>query len=328
MIDKLSLAKPIALGLLVVAAALLPLGLDAYLMHWVITTLMFIMLALAWDILARTGQVSFGHAAFWGLGAYATVLLVKHLQLPQLAAALVAALCVGLAAAVASVLLLRVRGIYFAILTLACTEVLRVLATMLETVTGGAMGMSVEPLFGGSGRPTYYVLLAAVVVTITAIRLFERSRFNYAFAAIRTSPDVAAAFGVSVRLLKMTAFATSAALTGFVGGIYALHTTYINPESAFDTAVSVSAVIMCIVGGLYTIPGVVIGAVVLTLLQEILRIYFAQGALLIYGAILVAAILFFPNGIVGVMAHVRRTRRSNNPPPKSEAADAPSSKSL
>ena len=137
----------------------------------------------------------------------------------------------------------------------------------------------------------------------------------------------AAAFGVPVRGLKIAAFSVSATLAGFVGGMYALHTTYINPESAFDTAVSVAPVIMCIVGGLYTIPGVVIGAVALTVLQEVLRIYFAQGALLIYGAVLIAAILFFPNGIVGVAARARRALPPAKSHPKSEVADAPSSQS-
>jgi branched-chain amino acid transport system permease protein len=297
----------------VIIAALiwLPLLVDAYILHWATTVFMYVALTLAWDILARTGQISFGHAAFFGLGAYIATLASTLWGVGQIASMLFAGVVVAILAAMGSLLFLRVRGIYFAILTLALAEVLKVCATMLSGITGGAMGLSTTPLFGGDVAKSYFFILVLAVLIVVGLSILTRTRYHFGITAIRSSPEVAAAFGIPVRPIRTLIFGVSAGLTGLVGAFYAFFTTYINPESAFDGAISVAPVIMSIFGGLYSIPGAVIGAVTLTSLQEYLRTTFDYGYLIIYGLLLVLSILFMPKGVWGFVGKLRTRRRAS-----------------
>jgi branched-chain amino acid transport system permease protein len=300
-----------AAGIVAISAlAALPFLLDAYMLHWAVAVLKFVVLTLAWDILARTGQVSFGHAAFFGLGAYIAVLAASAFGLDQILSMLVAGVVAAGLATCLSALFFRVRGIYFAILTLAFAEVLKVCATMLTDITGGAMGLSARPLFGGDAIKGYFFILGLALVTIIGMRLLSRTRYHFGILAMRGSPDVAAAFGIPVVAIRTIAYSVSAGLTGVVGGFYAFYTTYINPESAFEVAISVAPVIMSICGGLYSIAGGIIGAVTLTLIQEYLRTTFEYGSLIVYGLLLIVSILFMPKGVWGLIAGLWSRRSS------------------
>jgi branched-chain amino acid transport system permease protein len=290
-------ARLVGMAIVLAALALLPYRLDGYLLHWAITVLMYVSLALAWDVLARTGQSSFGQAGFFGLGAYASVILSTSWHLHPLVAILIASPLVGVVAAICSSLFLRVRGIYFAILTLAVAEVFKVLATELKGLTGGPMGFTVPPLFGGNAVHSYFFVLIAAVACIIGIALLQRSKLNFGITAVRSSPEVASAFGVPVDSIRIGVFAVTAMVTGAMGGFYAFYTSYVNPESVFETSLSVAPVIMCIFGGLYTIVGPIIGAVVLTLVQEALRTVIESGSLVVYGLLLIGSILFMPQGV-------------------------------
>lgn len=288
--------------LAVIGLVVLPFHLDGYQLHWAITVLMYVVIALAWDVLARTGQSSFGQVGFFGLGAYGSGLLSTALNMNAVWSIFLSALGVAAVAALCGSLFLRVRGIYFAILTLALAEVFKVLATELSDVTGGPMGLTVPPIFGGDAVKGYLFLLALSAACVIGARILERSKLDFAITAIRSSPEVASAFGVPVKTIRLGIFSLSAMITAVMGGFYAFYTSYINPESVFDTGISVAPVIMCIFGGLYTIAGPIIGAVILTLLQEYLRTMIESGSLVIYGVLLIISIIFMPQGVWGLLS--------------------------
>lgn len=286
-------------------------------------------LALSWDVLARTGQLSLAHAAFYGAGAYATAILARAADLPlalgiPLGGAVAALLALGLGAVT-----LRLRGIYFAIATLAFTEVLRAVAQELPTgIAGGAAGINVEPLF----RPTFvagqmerweiaflrnqgyfYVYAGLLVLSIVVSVLVQRSRLRSAFTALRTNEEVAAVMGVRPARSKLLAFVLSSALVGLLGAVEAHRISSVSPDGTFSIATTILALVTPIFGGLYTTLGPVLGAGVLSGIEETLRRTFADGYLVGYGVVLVVSILFMPRGLVGLAQ--RLTRRGKRAAP-------------
>jgi branched-chain amino acid transport system permease protein len=296
-IAKFGIGGFVGIALALVGLGVLPFTLDGYFLHWAVIVMMYVSVALAWDVLARTGQSSFGQAGFFGLGAYASAILSGAWHLHPIVAILISTIGVGIVAALCSSLFLRVRGIYFAILTLSVAEVFKVLATELKGLTGGPMGLTVPPLFGGNAIYSYFFVFICAIACILGISWLQRSKLNFGITAIRSSPEVASAFGVPVNPIRIWVFVVTAMITGIMGGFYAFYTSYLNPESVFDTGISVAPVIMCIFGGLYTIAGPIIGAVVLTILQEALRTVIESGSLVVYGLLLVMSILFMPQGV-------------------------------
>ena len=283
-------------------------------------------LALSWDILARTGQLSLAHAAFYGAGGYTTAILARQevaslwLGIP-LAGLVAVVLAVGL-----GVVTLRLRGIYFAIATLAFTEVLRAVVRQLPTsVAGGAAGINVAPLFRpvfvpgemerweiAFGRNEgYFLLYAGLLLLAIAISLItRRSRLRQAFTAVRTNEDVAAVMGVHPARMKVLAFALSSVIVGMLGAIHAHRVGSVIPEGAFAVTTTVFALVTPIFGGLYSTLGPIVGAGVLSALEETLRRVFSDGYLIGYGIVLVLSILYMPQGIVGLVRGLLRRRRS------------------
>jgi branched-chain amino acid transport system permease protein len=287
-----------------------------------INALSLAVLALSWDILARTGQLSLAHAAFFGTGAYTTALIVKHTELP-----LWVGIPAGGVAAIAFALLLgsftlRLRGIYFAIATLAAAEVLKAVVHHLPTnIAGGNAGLNVPPLFRPAfvagtmerwevaylrNEAYFYVYGGLVVVTILASILVQRSRLRHAFTAIRTNPDVAGVMGVQARNAKLLAFVLSSVFVGMLGAVEATRIGSVLPEQSFSVATTVLALVTPIFGGLYTTLGPIIGALGLSSVQETLRRTFSDGYLIGYGIVLVLSILFMPRGVVGLFGGLWR----------------------
>uniref|UniRef100_UPI002612F82A branched-chain amino acid ABC transporter permease n=1 Tax=uncultured Meiothermus sp. TaxID=157471 RepID=UPI002612F82A len=184
-------------------------------------------LALAWDMLARTGQLSLAHGAFFGLGAYAAALSAPVLgTIPAL-------LVGGALAAVSSLLLglatLRLHGMYFAIATLAFSEVMRTLVLKAQ-FTGGSIGLPVQPAFEGAyPLGAYYLAVAVLMVCSVASLILSRSRLNYAMAATRQGEAVARVLGVPVVRVKLVTFMISAFLAGLAGGVYGMKTLFLSP---------------------------------------------------------------------------------------------------
>jgi len=296
----------VLLGAAVVALALLPLAFrhsQPYYLQLAINVLIFATLALSWDLLARTGQLSLAHAAFYGLGAYTSVLLTTRVPIPIIWGMAAGTVVAGAAAVLLGFLTLRLRGIYFAIGTLAFAETLRVITNQLR-FTGRATGLVAPPLLGGH-RPSQYLVILAILAVLVAVSWWvNRSRWHFAFTAIRTNEEVAAVMGVDVVRFKVRAFAISACFAGLVGAYYAHVFLFISPLEAYSLAVSVGALVAPIFGGLYTTAGPLVGAVVLRAGEEVLRSIrqLQSGYPIIYGFLLAVVILYMPRGLAGVWA--------------------------
>jgi len=279
-------------------------------------------LALSWDIVARTGQLSLAHAAFYGAGAYSAAVLLKLTGAPIWLSMPVAGVVAALLALVLGAATLRLYGIYFAIATLAFTEVLRTVVQKLPAhIAGGAPGINVPPLF----RPTFvagqmerwevaflrnqgyfWVYLGLLVLAVAISIALQRSRLRSAFTAIRTNEEVAGVMGVNPARTKLVAFAVSSFVAGLLGAVEAHRLGSVSPDGSFAVHTTVLALVTPIFGGLYTTVGPILGAGVLAALEETLKRTFSEGYLIGYGIVLVASILFMPRGLVGLLTGIGR----------------------
>ena len=282
-------------------------------LNFVIMALYATLLGQAWNILAGFGgQFSFGHAVFFGTGAYAMAVLQMRFGWNAWAA-LPAALALGAAAgALIGALSFRygLRGSYFALVTLAFAEVFRILANNLQ-FTGAGVGMMIK-LSPGAGNFQFadragflYVILAFVVAGLLLSAWLRRSRYGAWLQAVRDNEQSASALGVDVFRVKLGATTLSGALMAAGGVFYVQYFQYIDPAIAYGPAVSVEALLGPIVGGLGTVWGPALGAVVLHLLGESTRglLENAPGvSLVMYGAVLILMVTFMPRGIAGLLA--------------------------
>jgi branched-chain amino acid transport system permease protein len=272
-----------------------------------------IVLASAWNILGGfAGQVSIGYSAFLGIGAYTTVLLALHgwnawWTLP-LAGVLGAAFSyvIGLPT-------FRLRGPYFTIATIGVSEAVRVLASGVD-FTGGSSGVRMPAgSYDFNGNYVAIVLLAAIAVAGSA--LIRGSSFGQALMAIRQDIDAAEALGVPSTRMKLAAHAISAAMVSLAGALFAMNFQYISPGSVFDFRLSLSIVLMPIVGGVGTIAGPILGALIFSYLQLKLLSTPAlrDSYLFLYGGLLIFVMLFEPRGLVGVWSRLWRAVRRGRP---------------
>jgi branched-chain amino acid transport system permease protein len=311
----------LALGLALVAV---PPFLSPYAVHTLVLVLYFAYLGTAWNVLGGyAGQFSFGHAAFFGIGAYTSTLLLTRLDVSPWIGLLAGGLAAAAFGCFAGYLSFRygLRGPYFALVTLAFAEMLRLIAVNWMAV-GGPMGIliplpkggdSLRRLQFGEKLPYYYLALALVAGALWLVRRLERSRLGYLLAAVRENEDAAEASGVDTLGTKLVAMALSAFLTAIGGTFYAQYFSFIDPGLVFGPAVSVEILLRPIVGGPGTLLGPLLGAVVLTPLSEVTRalIRGRPGVdVMIYGALLMIVITFLPGGLVGAWRRLRRAGRA------------------
>lgn len=294
-------------------------------LDWVTTltdVFLYILLAEAWNILGGyTGYINFGMVAFFGIGAYTTGILSSQYGMsPFLAVPLsgVAGVLFGVIAGIPS---LRLRGPYFAILTLIIGFVTQALVMNLP-VTGGASGIYLQPLPFDSfttEQVFYYTFLALMLLAVSLVFLIEHSKFGYALVAIREDEDPAEILGVRTTWLKSQALLIGVFIAGIAGGIYALHTLYIEPQGTFSLDISINVVLMTLAGGMGTWQGPLIGVPLMMIIAQVLRTSITQIALfgsnlppefdrVIYGLILVIIALFAPYGVMGLFRRVRGRR--------------------
>ncbi|GGJ78032.1 branched-chain amino acid ABC transporter permease [Deinococcus aquiradiocola] len=292
--------------LLALAFPFLPLGDQAdYLLQIGFFMLVSGILALSWDLLARSGQVSLAHAAFYGLGAYGYALLLRA-GVPWGLAMPGAALLAGAVSVLLGVVTLRLSGMYFAIATLAFTEVVRtVIQNLPESVAGGATGLLVPALLGGQARGQYLLALALLTLTVLVSLAVSLSRWHHAFAAIRQGEETARVLGVPVARYKLLAFFLSSVLASLGGVLFAGKTFFINPLETFSLANSIAPLTTSIFGGLYTTLGPVLGAAVLRVAEELLHRAVQNGSLVVYGLVLMLSILWLPRGLMGLLRRGR-----------------------
>ena len=272
-----------------------------FFMRIITETIMWIGLAISLDILAGyTGYLNFGHALFFGVGAYSTAILMNHTSIPFLLTLPIGGLIAGIVAFIVGVPTLRLKGSYFAIGTWALALAVQQLALVLS-ITGGPDGISLPPFL----NPTffYFIMLGTVVLTFAVYWiLLEYSPLGLKLKAIREDQEGAMALGLNPSRLKMQAFILSAVPAALLGCIYAYWITYINPLSAFGDIITDQAVVMAVFGGLGTLIGPVIGAVIIFSFKTIFWTYLSAYQVLyiiILGAIISMTVLFLPNGIWG-----------------------------
>jgi branched-chain amino acid transport system permease protein len=293
-----------------------------YLFQVLFRVSLFAALGLAWNLVGGyAGQLSLGHAAYFGAGAYGLALFSKAGIHPWLALLLAVLVAVSFAALIGGVSF-RLRGPYFTLATIAFAEVLRLAAKNLVPITGGDVGLPVPGLFAKSFVRSLYlaaILLTAVALGITA--WVSRSRFGYYLMAIREDEDTALSVGVNAARSKLGVLLISAALTALGGGLYGSLFLFIVPDQVFSIDISVEMAIVAMLGGAGTILGPLIGAVILESAAELLKNLFHEAHLLIYGILIVLVVLFLPEGITGSLAH-RLRRRSAVAAPAFKEPDA------
>jgi branched-chain amino acid transport system permease protein len=301
--------KKIVLTVVALVALAFPFFTGAYSQSIAQTVLTYMILAVSWDMLLRTGQISFGIAGFFGIGTYGAALGMLNIGLPPLIAILFGGLLSGLIAGVFGLVVLRLRAMYFAITTLAISEIFRVIVSNLHEFTGGPEGEILpEVIFGGNSYLTYYLMLGAAVLTIVISELFLRSRVHYALTAIRNDEVVARSTGVNIFKYLVFVFAVTSFIQGVAGGTYAQIYGFVTPESSFNLDFTLLPLAMALLGGIYGTLGPVVGALLLGVVSEYLKLYIPYGHLILYGIIIVVVILYMPQGIVGLVSKYKRNR--------------------
>ncbi len=276
------------------------------------TVVQFIVLATAWNILGGyTGYINFGTGAFFAAGAYTTVVLHKLTSLPvpvmMVAGGAVAAV-IGFGM---GYLTLRLKGVFFAIATLAMSIVAQTLIVNWDFV-GGARGVYVirpqyAPLHGGYIEYLYSLMVALAWGAVAIARTIEHSRLGLGLAAIRDDEQAAEAGGVPTLRLKLIATTVSGALMGMSGAPLPYYVTYLDPASSFSLSYAVNSVAMPLIGGMTSWVGPVVGAILLGTIQQLATVTISSALnLLIVGLLLIAFIIIAPNGIVGLVAAWRR----------------------
>lgn len=277
---------------------------------------MFATLAIAWNIIGGyAGYASFGNVVFFGLGGYTVAALMSKAGWNFWLALVAAAVLAVLFAVLVGAPVLRLRGHYFAIATLGVAEGMREVVTNMSSITGGGAGITI-PAIGVEATTSYpgntgfyYYFLVLMLVALAVEWAVARSRFGYSLRAIRQDEDAAAAVGINTTRAKIAAYALCGLLTSLAGAIYAFQQVTIYPARLFSVEITVLMVVMAVIGGSGTVIGPVVGAFVLQFLSEYLRQNFLDLHLFIFGAIIVLAVLFLPEGIVNFSSEVRRTKR-------------------
>ena len=293
---------------------------NPYHLHTLIMAGIFAVLALSLNLLlGYTGQLSLGHAAFFGIGAYASALLTVKLEWSPWLGLLVAIAVPALAGWVIGRLALKIRGAYFVLLTLSFAGVVSLVSVNWMELTNGPLGIpgvpAVELAIPGVLEVSllrkthyYYLVLAAVVACYLVCAAVVRSRVGRALIALRENETLAQSIGVNVTHYLVLATVISAAMAGLGGGLYAHYTRFVSPE-VFLFTYTVTMVIMVVAGGKGTLLGPVVGAVLFTALPEVLRAATSwQWQMLLYGILLILVLFFMPQGIVPALSAWRARR--------------------
>jgi branched-chain amino acid transport system permease protein len=286
-------------------AALLPLTWSPiYLIHLLLVIAMYVTMASAWNLLGGfTGYPSFGHGAFFGLGAYTTAILFRDFGLSPFLTAPAGGLVAAAFAAAIGYPTLRLREEYFAIATMSVGFILQLVARNWD-FTGGGLGLYAQPPDSYDIRTIklllYLAMLAVMLATLVVALWVRHSRLGFALAAIRDGEEAAGTLGVPTVRLKMLALILSTFFPGAAGGLWAYYITYIDAEAVFEPSISINVILMSILGGAGTVLGPVLGAALLVGLGELVELTITGAwKLVLFGAILIAVVLRLPGGLLG-----------------------------
>jgi branched-chain amino acid transport system permease protein len=336
------------IGLIVLAALLaVPKFVESpYALHMMILLFLSVSQGQSWNILGGyAGQHSVGHAAYFGVGAYTTMMLMHIRQTPPWIGAWAGVVLVVVVALIIGSICFRLRGPYFVLASIAVAEILRLAAINLTTLTNGAEGILVTeiPVFKFGERivtdfstkvPFYYLGFFLALLTIGITYLVQHSKLGYFFQAIREDQDAAHSLGIPIALYKNIALVISAVLTSLAGSFYGIYVGFVDPPTVLGLDVSVQIMLICIIGGMGTLWGPVLGSLVLVPLSEGLRSNLITEGLvkvglvsaeskvgvflkenlshahvLLYGILVVLVILFMPDGLMGFLKKLATRRK-------------------
>jgi len=271
-----------------------------YILNLAITVLLSALGGMSFNLLGGyAGQVSFGHAAFFGISAYAYALMFKEAALNPLLSMFLAAAVSSIICIPLGLILFRLRGAYFALSMLAFAEITRLVAQEWTSVTNGAAGLLYLAAFT-SKSGNYWVLLTIVVGSIAATWLLVRSKPGAYFLAIREDEDAAEALGINTILFKLIAFIISAFMMGLAGAFYACYFAYLEPGVVFNSInISLNVLIVTLIGGIGRLFGPLVGAIILVATNEFFVHVFGEGNVLMSGILLILFMLFMPEGLIG-----------------------------
>ena len=294
--------------------ALFPLfGFSSYVMHILILVIMWSVIGMAWNLLGGyCGQVSFGHAAFFGVGAYTAGMLYSKLEVSGWWGIPLSIIVVSAFALVIGYICLRLRGPYFALATLAIGVIMRIVAENMVNVTGGDLGIMIRERTWIEKTWYYEIILAIAAGTYVAVKQVVQSKLGYYFVAIREDQDAAESLGIDTTRYKTIALILSAVLTGLAGAFYTNYMGYIDPKVVFALHdISIIAIMVVMVGGVATFGGPIVGAMIMVLLAEVIRSIPKLGTAhhTLFGILLIVIIIYLPNGIVGDFAKLKRLLR-------------------
>jgi branched-chain amino acid transport system permease protein len=270
-----------------------------------INALLLAVLAQGWNIIGGyTGYASFGNSVFYGLGSYGVAIAMVQWQLPFGVGLVFGAVLAVVFAIVLGIPVLRLKGHYFAIATLALSQVMTAIVSNVG-LAGQNIGLVLPPL--NNDAQFYELSLGLLVIATLTIWWLSRSRFGFGLIAIRENEEGAAVMGVNTTLYKVLAFALSGLFSALAGGIHAYWITFLDPESAFDIGLNVKMIIMAVFGGPGTVLGPIVGAFSLSAIAEVLSSEVTSIAGLFFGIVIVAAVVLMPRGLADMLRHMRST---------------------
>jgi branched-chain amino acid transport system permease protein len=289
----------------VAALAILPLYGSDVLIQFGINTLLLAVLAQSWNIIGGyTGYASFGNSVFYGLGSYGVAIAMVQWDLPFPVGLIFGAVLAVAFAFLLGIPVLRLKGHYFAIATLALAQVMSAIVSNIS-IAGQNIGLVLPPL--NNDYLFYELSLGLLVIATLTVFWLTRSRFGFGLIAIRENEQGAAVMGVNTTLYKVLAFALSGLFTALAGGIHAYWITFLDPDSAFDISLNVKMIIMAVFGGPGTVFGPLFGAFVLSAISEVLSSEVTNVAGLFFGAVVVAAVVVMPRGVADVIRQFRKS---------------------
>jgi len=286
-----------------------------YYQHLVILALMWVVIGGSWNLLAGyTGQVSFGHAVFFGVGAYTAGICASKLGISAWWGMAFGGFTGALVGLLIGWICFRLRGPYFALATIAAGEIFRLIATNWESLTDGMVGILIIQTFR-SKLPYYYLALALAAASLWTFDLVMKSKLGFYFVSIREDQDAAESLGINATLYKNVSLLISSFFTGLAGAFYMNYMAFIDPEVVFSLHyISIMAILVGIIGGVATIWGPAVGAFIMIGVQETFRSalfglapkWVSESHVLVFGLLVIFVILFMANGVVGDWPKIKR----------------------
>jgi branched-chain amino acid transport system permease protein len=317
--------KVVAVLVLAVALIVLPFGVGNFWLRTLTTTLMFAGLGHAMQLMVGlAGWPALGNVVFFGVGAYTAGLLSLRADVPPPIAIALGGIVAGAVALAAARAMLALRGSYFLMATVALNFAMLELVLVARDITNGAQGLTLQPVVTGSPQTVYlafyFIFLATLGASSLVIALVRRSRLGHGLLAIKGNEDAALMLGIPAFRYKAVAWGASAALSGVIGGIYAFWIGYIDPESVFDLLISLTVILMVLLGGRLLILGPIIAAFAYEVVDVVAWRELNEARLAALGLALVVVVRFLPGGLPELVDHLARLRRARSPDEVPDAA--------